>query len=174
MILDQKRVYPAFKNADFIITSTGVETMLEIPLIQAQVTYTGSSFGIDLPFNLFKNNTEGQCGEYSLFIVLYEMGWPGVVSAEFKKSTTIVFSTLYESCSCLHLHHFLGTCDNLKVNDCRSPTGQVEACVVTAQTWLVAGETCPTTTTPAPTLPPKTTTTAPVCKPSICEIITSQ
>lgn len=128
VILDQKRVYPAFKNADFIITSTGVETMLEIPLIQAQVTYTGSSFGIDLPFSLFKNNTEGQCG----------------------------------------------TCDNSKENDCRSSNGQVEACSVTAQTWLVPDETCPTVPTPVPTLPPKTTTTAPVCKPSICEIITSQ
>ncbi|XP_048119449.1 intestinal mucin-like protein [Alosa alosa] len=125
VIVNQKRVYPAFKNGDFIITSTGLETVLAIPLIEAQVTYTGSSFGIDLPFSLFKNNTEGQCG----------------------------------------------TCDNSKENDCRSPDGQVTACSVTAHSWLVPGETCEITPTPIPTLPPKTT--APVCKPSICEIINS-
>ena len=71
VILDQKRVYPAFKNADFIITSTGLEIAVEIPLIQAQVTYTGSSFGIDLAFSLFKNNTEGQCGEY----LVHSLSW---------------------------------------------------------------------------------------------------
>lgn len=60
--VDNKQVYPAFKNVNFIITSTGMEITVVIPEIEVQVTYTGSTFNIDLPDTLFHNNTEGLCG----------------------------------------------------------------------------------------------------------------
>lgn len=63
VMVNNKQVYPIFKNVNYIITSTGMEVTVSIPEIQAQVTYTGNTFNIDLPFSEFQNNTEGLCGE---------------------------------------------------------------------------------------------------------------
>lgn len=63
VMVDNKQVYPVFKNANYVITSTGVEVTVQIPDIQAQITYTGTTFTIDLPFSEFEKNTEGLCGE---------------------------------------------------------------------------------------------------------------
>ncbi|KAM9495182.1 uncharacterized protein Hap1MRO34_016080 [Clarias gariepinus] len=52
-----------FSNADFTITTTGIAMTLDIPAIQAQVTFKGMNFVVNLPFSLFYNNTEGQCGK---------------------------------------------------------------------------------------------------------------
>uniref|UniRef100_A0A667WPA6 VWFD domain-containing protein n=1 Tax=Myripristis murdjan TaxID=586833 RepID=A0A667WPA6_9TELE len=57
-----RRVYPAYSNGTFIITSTDMVVTLEIPDIETMVVYRGSSFSIDLPQSLFSSNTEGQCG----------------------------------------------------------------------------------------------------------------
>ncbi|MCI4382006.1 hypothetical protein PGIGA_G00258570 [Pangasianodon gigas] len=54
---------PVYSNADFTITTTGIAMTLDIPAIQAQVTFKGMNFGVILPFSLFHNNTEGQCGK---------------------------------------------------------------------------------------------------------------
>ncbi|TSM20287.1 Mucin-5B [Bagarius yarrelli] len=62
VMVNHKRIYPVFKNANYIITSTGMEVTVSIPEIQAQVTYTGTSFSIYLPFSQFQNKTEGLCG----------------------------------------------------------------------------------------------------------------
>ncbi|MCI4383834.1 hypothetical protein PGIGA_G00031110 [Pangasianodon gigas] len=62
VMVNNKQVYPVFKNANFIITSTGMEVIVLIQEIQAQVTYTGTTFNIYLPFSEFHNNTEGLCG----------------------------------------------------------------------------------------------------------------
>uniref|UniRef100_A0A8B9HTF2 Mucin 5.1, oligomeric mucus/gel-forming n=1 Tax=Astyanax mexicanus TaxID=7994 RepID=A0A8B9HTF2_ASTMX len=61
-VVDNKQVYPAFKNINFVITSTGMEITVVIPEIKVQVTYSGLTFNIDLPDTLFHNNTEGLCG----------------------------------------------------------------------------------------------------------------
>ncbi|KAF5908251.1 intestinal mucin-like protein, partial [Clarias magur] len=59
-VLQKNRV---FANADFTITTTGIAMTLDIPAIQAQVTFKGMNFIVNLPFSLFHNNTEGQCGK---------------------------------------------------------------------------------------------------------------
>lgn len=63
VMVNNKQVYPVFNNSNYIITSTGMEVTVSIPEIKAQVTYTGTTFNIDLPFSEFQNNTEGLCGE---------------------------------------------------------------------------------------------------------------
>ncbi|XP_036390593.1 mucin-5B-like [Megalops cyprinoides] len=60
--INQKQIFPAYSNGDLIIISTGTEIVLEIPGIQAQVTFKGTTFSINLPYSLFYNNTEGLCG----------------------------------------------------------------------------------------------------------------
>ncbi|XP_061678202.1 mucin-5AC-like [Syngnathoides biaculeatus] len=57
-----KKVVPTYSNKDFTITSTAIELLLRIPAIQGVVTFKGLLFRVDLPFSLFRNNTEGQCG----------------------------------------------------------------------------------------------------------------
>lgn len=61
--MNNKQVFPVFKNVNYVITSTGMEVTVLIPEIQATVTYTGTTFNIDLPFSEFQSNTEGLCGE---------------------------------------------------------------------------------------------------------------
>uniref|UniRef100_A0A3Q3S1G6 VWFD domain-containing protein n=1 Tax=Mastacembelus armatus TaxID=205130 RepID=A0A3Q3S1G6_9TELE len=53
---------PAYQNADFRITTTGIETVLLIPKIHAKVTFSGLIFSIYLPYSEFGGNTQGQCG----------------------------------------------------------------------------------------------------------------
>ncbi|XP_041650556.1 mucin-5AC-like [Cheilinus undulatus] len=57
-----KQVFPTYSNDDLIITSTSIELLLRIPEIEAIVMFKGLLFSVDLPFALFHNNTEGQCG----------------------------------------------------------------------------------------------------------------
>uniref|UniRef100_A0A8C5NAB7 Intestinal mucin-like protein n=1 Tax=Gouania willdenowi TaxID=441366 RepID=A0A8C5NAB7_GOUWI len=62
VFLSQKRIYSAMVNPNFIFTSTNLVMNLQIPELNVKVVYQGSSFSIDLPYSLFKGNTEGQCG----------------------------------------------------------------------------------------------------------------
>ncbi|TNN00100.1 hypothetical protein fugu_011346 [Takifugu bimaculatus] len=62
VIVNNKQVFPTYSNDDFSITSTGIELHLKIPAINAIVTFKGLMFSVELPFTLFHNNTEGQCG----------------------------------------------------------------------------------------------------------------
>lgn len=64
--MNDKRRYPAYSNSDLRLTGTDMVIELEIPEIKTEVIYTGSSFSIDLPYDLFGGNTEGQCGEFRL------------------------------------------------------------------------------------------------------------
>uniref|UniRef100_A0A8P4KJC6 Mucin-2 n=2 Tax=Dicentrarchus labrax TaxID=13489 RepID=A0A8P4KJC6_DICLA len=57
-----KLVSPTYSKDGIIITSTGIELRLRIPAIEAVVTFKGLLFSVELPFSLFHNNTEGQCG----------------------------------------------------------------------------------------------------------------
>ncbi|XP_068168185.1 mucin-2-like [Antennarius striatus] len=56
------RVFPNYCNSDFIIHTAGIELLLNIPAIQTFVVFKDFYFTVDLPFSLFHNNTEGQCG----------------------------------------------------------------------------------------------------------------
>ncbi|MBN3302144.1 MUC2 protein, partial [Amia calva] len=60
--INNKQITPAYKNADLVITSTGINVVLEIPEINAEVLFNGLMFTISLPYSLFQQNTEGQCG----------------------------------------------------------------------------------------------------------------
>ncbi|MEQ2227428.1 hypothetical protein ILYODFUR_037624, partial [Ilyodon furcidens] len=60
--INGKKVIPTYSDKDFIITSSAIELLLKIPEIEAIITFRGLSFVVDLPFSLFHNNTEGQCG----------------------------------------------------------------------------------------------------------------
>ncbi|KAM9860597.1 mucin-5B-like [Aulostomus maculatus] len=132
--VNQKRVYPAYRNSMLRLTSTDMAITLQLPDIDTEVVYRGSSFTIDLPYSLFGGTTEGQCG----------------------------------------------TCDNSQSNDCRSPNGQVETCSDSANQWHVPGTPCVTpTTSPVPTTASRSTsratrsTTQPVCRPAVCDLLTS-
>ncbi|XP_074488742.1 intestinal mucin-like protein [Sebastes fasciatus] len=62
VFINGKQEFPTYSNDDFIITSTAIELLLRIPAIEAVVVFKGLLFSVDLPFSLFHNNTEGQCG----------------------------------------------------------------------------------------------------------------
>ena len=63
VFVNGKRKTATFANDDFTITSSRKEIVMKIPAIAATVTLRGVQFSVDLPFRLFNNNTEGQCGE---------------------------------------------------------------------------------------------------------------
>uniref|UniRef100_A0A8C5MKA0 VWFD domain-containing protein n=1 Tax=Leptobrachium leishanense TaxID=445787 RepID=A0A8C5MKA0_9ANUR len=44
------------------IYRSGINYVVEIPELQANVTYNGLAFSVKLPFRLFGHNTQGQCG----------------------------------------------------------------------------------------------------------------
>ncbi|XP_062417665.1 mucin-2-like [Pungitius pungitius] len=118
--VNDKPVSLAYQNKDFRLITTGIETVLVIPNIQAKVTFSGLIFGIYLPYSDFGGNTQGQCG----------------------------------------------TCDNNRTDDCRLPSGKIDAsCPDMAHDWRTTGpcERVP----PTPTPPPDT------CDTTICEIIKS-
>uniref|UniRef100_A0A3B4ELD1 VWFD domain-containing protein n=1 Tax=Pygocentrus nattereri TaxID=42514 RepID=A0A3B4ELD1_PYGNA len=60
--VNNKRVVLPFENSDIRITDNGIESLVVIPAIGAQVTFTGMMFFINLPWKNFHGNTEGQCG----------------------------------------------------------------------------------------------------------------
>ncbi|XP_034018458.1 mucin-5AC-like [Thalassophryne amazonica] len=60
--VNEKRVNTAYQNNDFRITTTGINTVLVIPKIQAKITFSGLIFSIYLPYKQFSSNTMGQCG----------------------------------------------------------------------------------------------------------------
>ncbi|KAF7657850.1 hypothetical protein LDENG_00021160, partial [Lucifuga dentata] len=62
VLVNNKRVYPAYSNSVIHITGTDITITLKIPAIGVQVDYRGSSFSIDLSYSFFSGNTEGQCG----------------------------------------------------------------------------------------------------------------
>ncbi|RXM30044.1 Mucin-5B [Acipenser ruthenus] len=59
---DNKQITPAFSRDGIQISSTGIDMSVEIPEINAHVSFRGLMFVITLPYSLFHGNTEGQCG----------------------------------------------------------------------------------------------------------------
>ncbi|XP_034143224.1 intestinal mucin-like protein [Esox lucius] len=62
VFVNNEQIYPAYTIGDISLTSTSLEIVLDITNINVQVVYKRSSFSINLPFSLFQNSTEGQCG----------------------------------------------------------------------------------------------------------------
>ncbi|CAK6975861.1 mucin-5AC-like [Scomber scombrus] len=62
--VNDKPVNPAYQNhlSDFRVTTTGINTVVIIPRINAKITFSGLMFSIYLPYSEFGGNTEGQCG----------------------------------------------------------------------------------------------------------------
>ncbi|NXI57640.1 MUC2L protein, partial [Chloroceryle aenea] len=51
-----------YKKFGVIIYESGINRVVEIPELKMNVTYNGLSFSIRMPYSLFGNNTQGQCG----------------------------------------------------------------------------------------------------------------
>ncbi|KAI7814001.1 putative mucin-5AC-like [Triplophysa rosa] len=60
--VNHRRFSLPFQNEDFRITENGIESLVVIPAINAQISFTGMMFSIHLPWQYFHGNTEGQCG----------------------------------------------------------------------------------------------------------------
>lgn len=51
------------------VSNSGLKLIYEIPKLQIVVTFGIAGFSVNLPYQLFGNNTQGHCGEiYSLFL----------------------------------------------------------------------------------------------------------
>ncbi|KAF4801641.1 mucin-2-like protein [Turdus rufiventris] len=51
-----------YKKFGVSIYESGINRVVEIPELKMNVTYNGLSFAIRMPYSLFGNNTQGQCG----------------------------------------------------------------------------------------------------------------
>ncbi|XP_068115921.1 mucin-2-like [Hyperolius riggenbachi] len=63
--LNNAWITPGFTQNGIRITSTGINMIVDIPEIEAFISFSGMMFAIKLPFSKFANNTEGQCGTCS-------------------------------------------------------------------------------------------------------------
>lgn len=52
-----------YKKYGLQVYESGINFVVDIPELSAQISYNGLSFSIRLPYKLFGNNTKGQCGE---------------------------------------------------------------------------------------------------------------
>ncbi|XP_053304585.1 mucin-5B-like [Spea bombifrons] len=62
---NQNWVTPGFTADGIIVSSAGINMVVEIPEIKAYISFSGLIFVIKLPFSMFGYNTEGQCGTCS-------------------------------------------------------------------------------------------------------------
>ncbi|NXN09272.1 MUC2L protein, partial [Indicator maculatus] len=51
-----------YKKFGVLIYKSGINNVVEIPELKMNVTYNGLVFSIKIPYSLFGNNTQGQCG----------------------------------------------------------------------------------------------------------------
>ncbi|NXF84330.1 MUC2L protein, partial [Sclerurus mexicanus] len=51
-----------YKKFGVSIYESGINRVVEIPELKMNVTYNGLSFSVRMPYSLFGNNTQGQCG----------------------------------------------------------------------------------------------------------------
>ncbi|XP_062974480.1 mucin-5B-like [Elgaria multicarinata webbii] len=62
VLFNNEPVSSSFTKNGISVTSVGTTMTVEIPAIQAFISFNGRAFTIKLPFGLFEHNTEGQCG----------------------------------------------------------------------------------------------------------------
>lgn len=61
--VNKQQVALPYKKFGVHIYELGINRVVEIPELKMNVTYNGLSFSIKLPYSLFGNNTQGQCGK---------------------------------------------------------------------------------------------------------------
>ncbi|KAK7801681.1 hypothetical protein U0070_013175 [Myodes glareolus] len=62
IIFNNKVVSPGFQQNGIVVSRVGIKMYVTIEEIGVQVMFSGLIFSVEVPFNLFANNTEGQCG----------------------------------------------------------------------------------------------------------------
>ncbi|KAL1787651.1 mucin-5AC [Sigmodon hispidus] len=62
IIFNNKVVSPGFQQNGIVISRVGIKMYVTIQEIGVQVMFSGLIFSVEVPFNTFANNTEGQCG----------------------------------------------------------------------------------------------------------------
>ncbi|KAH0620983.1 hypothetical protein JD844_021934 [Phrynosoma platyrhinos] len=65
VLFNNKPVNGHFTVDGIIVTSTKTTMTVEIPAINAYISFNGLAFSVKLPYGLFEHNTEGQCGTCS-------------------------------------------------------------------------------------------------------------
>ncbi|KAL8169994.1 UNVERIFIED_CONTAM: hypothetical protein K2H54_061472 [Gekko kuhli] len=62
VLVNGQTVALPYKKYGLKVYESGVNQVVEIPELKMNVTYNGMAFTIRLPYHLFGNNTQGQCG----------------------------------------------------------------------------------------------------------------
>ncbi|KAL8168523.1 UNVERIFIED_CONTAM: hypothetical protein K2H54_000676 [Gekko kuhli] len=65
VLVNGQTVALPYKKYGLKVYESGVNQVVEIPELKMNVTYNGMAFTIRLPYHLFGNNTQGQCGTYT-------------------------------------------------------------------------------------------------------------
>ncbi|KFU88697.1 Mucin-2, partial [Chaetura pelagica] len=60
--VNKQAVALPYKKFGLSVYESGINRVVEIPELKINVTYNGLSFSIRMPYSLFGNNTQGQCG----------------------------------------------------------------------------------------------------------------
>ncbi|XP_051001069.1 intestinal mucin-like protein [Acomys russatus] len=60
--VNKQAVALPYKKYGLQVYESGINFVVDIPELRAQISYNGLSFSIRLPYELFGNNTKGQCG----------------------------------------------------------------------------------------------------------------
>lgn len=63
IIFNNKVVSPGFQQNGIVTSRVGIKMYVTIQEIGVRVMFSGLIFSVEVPFNLFANNTEGQCGK---------------------------------------------------------------------------------------------------------------
>lgn len=61
--MNKQLVALPYKKYGLQVYESGINFVVDIPRLKAQISYNGMYFSIRLPYELFGNNTKGQCGE---------------------------------------------------------------------------------------------------------------
>nr|XP_021481976.1 intestinal mucin-like protein [Meriones unguiculatus] len=62
VLVNKQVVALPYKKYGLQVYESGINFVVDIPRLKAQISYNGMYFSIRLPYELFGNNTKGQCG----------------------------------------------------------------------------------------------------------------
>ncbi|KAM8939219.1 mucin-2 [Pelodytes ibericus] len=62
VIVNGQIVATPYKKYGVKVYASGINYVVEIPELEANITYNGLAFSVKLPYRLFGHNTQGQCG----------------------------------------------------------------------------------------------------------------
>lgn len=63
MTVNKQPVALPYKKFGLSVYESGINRVVEIPELKMNVSFNGLSFSIRMPYSLFGNNTQGQCGK---------------------------------------------------------------------------------------------------------------